>query len=72
MEAAYNGVPVLAVPLFAGSAYQRVRKINAHLLDQNYNAALLIRRGMSIFQDIRDVDEEQLVAKLSKLLNDPR
>lgn len=39
--------------------------------DQNYNAALLIRRGMAIYQDVKQVTEEDLVAKIGQLLNDP-
>ncbi|KAI6196364.1 putative UDP-glucuronosyltransferase ugt-48 [Aphelenchoides besseyi] len=56
MESAMSGVPVLGLPLFA---------------DQNYNAALLIRRGMSLYQNIRDINEEELVAKIGRLLNEP-
>jgi len=56
IEAAYSGTPVLALPLFA---------------DQNYNAALLIRRGMGIYQNVRQIDEEELARKISKMLNDP-
>ncbi|KAI6179038.1 Glucuronosyltransferase [Aphelenchoides besseyi] len=56
MESAMSGVPVLSLPLFA---------------DQNYNAALLIRRGMSLYQNIHNIDEEELVAKIGRLLNEP-
>ncbi|KAI6184759.1 Glucuronosyltransferase [Aphelenchoides bicaudatus] len=55
MEAAYSGTPVLALPLFA---------------DQNYNAALLTRRGMAIYQNVKEVTTELLVEKIAKLLND--
>ncbi|CAD5211777.1 unnamed protein product [Bursaphelenchus okinawaensis] len=54
MEAAYNGVPVLGLPLFA---------------DQHYNNALLINRRTGLYQDVHETTAESLISKMTELLN---
>lgn len=47
---------MLGLPLFA---------------DQHYNNALLINRGMGLFQDARDVNADELIRKMHSLLSEP-
>ncbi|KAI6238042.1 putative UDP-glucuronosyltransferase ugt-48 [Aphelenchoides fujianensis] len=56
MEAGMNGVPVLALPIFS---------------DQPFNSALLTRNQMALHQDVQNIDEEELVQKIARLLNEP-
>ena len=56
-EAAYYGVPVVAVPLFA---------------DQFDNALLLEDRGFGLSVNFRELTADQLYTTIQRVLNDPR
>ncbi|XP_049811956.1 UDP-glycosyltransferase UGT5-like [Schistocerca nitens] len=56
MEAIYNGVPMLAMPLFG---------------DQPNNVAACVKRGASVVVPYRNITKESLLTALKTLLNDP-
>lgn len=56
-EAAASGVPLVTIPLFA---------------DQLYNSAIVKKRGIGTYLDIRYLTKEALVDALRAVLEDPR
>ncbi|KAH7718626.1 Protein UGT-54 [Aphelenchoides avenae] len=55
-EASSHGVPLLAIPLFG---------------DQLYNAAIVLKKKMGVYMDIREITEDSVHQALDKVLNDP-
>ncbi len=56
-EAAYHSVPVLGLPVFG---------------DQDINIRNAANLGFGLFQEILDVTEENLLAKIKQILTEPR
>ncbi|KAH7706925.1 CRE-UGT-49 protein [Aphelenchoides avenae] len=56
-EAGYNGVPMIAIPLFA---------------DQLYNAAIVKKKEIGVYVDIRKVTAHSVHCALDQVLNDER
>lgn len=57
MEAAFSGVPVLGVPMFA---------------DQYTNINFLVRNGVGKLFEIDTITKQRFHAALTDLINDPR
>ncbi|CAG7833890.1 unnamed protein product [Allacma fusca] len=56
-EAAYHGVPLLAIPVFA---------------DQDLNAQQAVTSGYALSLEILDLSEEEIETKINQLISDPK